>query len=132
MLRPAKTLSIGIACPPSQVYDFIGNPANLPRWAGGLCKSARPAGDHWLLDTPTGEFKFRFAPSNPFGVLDHFIDTPEGEIYAAMRVITNGNGSELVFTLFQPLPMSDSAFAADMKLVEQDLETLRSILETAP
>ena len=131
MVQHAKTLSISIASPPSQVYEFVSNPANLPQWAGGLCKAVRPAGDHWLLDTPTGELEFRFAPSNSFGVLDHFIHTPEGKVYVPMRVIANAGGSELLFTLFQSPTMSDSAFAADARLVEQDLANLKTLLEAA-
>lgn len=131
MVRPARTLSISIDCPPLQVYEFVNDPANLPRWADGLCKAARPAGEFWLLDSPAGELKFRFAPSNAFGVLDHFIDTPTGEVHVPMRVIANGNGSEVLFTLFQPAAMSNAAFTADTKLVEQDLANLKNLLETA-
>lgn len=131
MLR-TKTLSIGIACPPSRVYEFVSNATNLPLWASGLCKAVQPAGDYWLLDTPAGMVKFRFAPSNSFGVLDHFVDTPDGEVYVPMRVIPNTRGSELLFTLFQSPTMPDGVFAADVLLVEQDLARLKSLLEAAP
>lgn len=131
MLQRAQTLSISIACPPSQVYEFVSDPANLPRWAGGLCKAARPAGGRWLLDTPAGELAFRFAPSNSLGVLDHFIGEPGDEVYVPARVIANGEGSELLLTLFQTPAMPDSAFAADARLVEQDLAKLKRLLEAA-
>lgn len=129
MVQRAKTLSISIACPPAQICEFVNNPANLPQWAKGLCKSARPAGDRWLLDTPSGELFFRFVPPNPFGVLDHFVGTPGGEVYVPMRVIANGEGSELLFTLFQSPALPDAAFAADEKLVAQDLLNLKALLE---
>lgn len=132
MVLRAKTLSIRIACPPSQVYEFASDPANLPRWAGGLCKAARLIGDRWLLDTTAGELTFRFAPPNCFGVLDHFVGTPDGEVFVPMRVIANGDGSELLCTLFQPPTLPDAAFAADAALVERDLANLKSLLEAAP
>lgn len=131
MVRRARTLSISIARPPAQVYGFVSNPANLPLWAKGFCKSVRPLGDRWLLDTTAGEFAFRFAPSNPFGVLDHFVGTPEGEVYVPMRVIANGGGSELLITLFRSPVTPDSTFAADEQLVEQDLVNLKALLEAA-
>lgn len=131
-VQRAKTLSIRIGRPPTQVCTFVSNPANLPQWAKGLCKSVRLAGDRWLLDTPSGELTFRFAPPNCFGVLDHFVGTPDGEVYVPMRAIANGDGSELLCTLFQPPTMPDAAFAADAALVERDLMNLKSLLEAAP
>ena len=48
-----------------------------------------------------------------------------------MRVVANGEGSEMIFTLF-PLPsMSDEQFTKDTGMVETDLRTLKSVLEEA-
>ena len=130
MLR-SRTLQTSIACPPQQVYDYVFNPAHLPQWAPGLCLFIRPDGDHWLLTTPQGELTFRFTPTNALGVLDHFVGTPAGEIHVPMRVIANGAGSELLLTLFQQPSMSDTDFATDAALVEQDLARLKALLESA-
>lgn len=46
-----------------------------------------------------------------------------------MRVIPNGSGSEIIFTLFQSPAMSDEKFAEDVTLVERDLKTLKGFLE---
>ena len=127
----SKTLQIRIACPSQQVYDYVSNPAHLPQWAPGLCLSIRPDGDHWQLTTPQGELTFRFAPPNSLGVLDHFVGTPAGEIYVPMRVIANGAGSELLFTLFRQSGLSDADFTADIELVEKDLLRLTTLLESA-
>ncbi|WP_202593351.1 SRPBCC family protein [Ferriphaselus sp. R-1] len=131
MLR-SRTLQISIACSPQRVYDYVADPTHLPHWAPGLCLAIRPDGDHWLLTTPQGELTFRFAAPNALGVLDHFVGTPSGEIHVPMRVIANGTGSELLFTLFQQPGMSEADFTADAALVEQDLLWLKSLLESAP
>jgi hypothetical protein len=47
-----------------------------------------------------------------------------------MRVLSNGSGSEVVFTLFQLPEMSDEQFAEDTAMVERDLKTLKNVLET--
>jgi len=44
-------------------------------------------------------------------------------------LIPNNEGSELVFTLYRRLDMSDKMFAEDSKLVKSDLEKLKGLLE---
>jgi hypothetical protein len=46
-----------------------------------------------------------------------------------MRVVQNGNGSEVIFTVFQTTDMSEEKFAEDVGLIEQDLKILKSIME---
>lgn len=126
----SQTLSITIACPPRQVYEFASNPGNLPRWAAGLCKSVKKSDAGWIADTPQGPVKIRFAEKNDFGVLDHYVKLASGaEVYVPMRVVPNGSGSEVIFTLFKMPGMSDKQFAEDAGIVERDLKTLKSLLE---
>ncbi len=43
-VRPSRTLSVAIERPPGEVYGFVSNPENLPRWALGLGRSIRQPG----------------------------------------------------------------------------------------
>lgn len=73
----------------------------------------------------------QFAPRNPFGVADHCITVHPGlEVLNPMRVLANGDGAEVLFTLFQTAGMSPEKLAADSALVERDLHTLKRVLET--
>jgi hypothetical protein len=49
-----------------------------------------------------------------------------------MRVVPNGEGSEFVFTLIRRPEMSDDQFAKDKAAVENDLKTLKELLEPKP
>jgi hypothetical protein len=72
----------------------------------------------------------RFVAHNDLGVLDHYVSPAPGvEIYAPMRVLANGSGAEVLFTLFQLPGMSDEEYAEDAGLVTRDLETLKDVLE---
>jgi hypothetical protein len=52
------------------------------------------------------------------------------EVYVPMRVVQNGiNRSEVIFTLFYTTHMSEENFAQDVRMVEQDLKNLKSIIE---
>ncbi len=49
-----------------------------------------------------------------------------------MRVVPNGEGAELLFTVFQRPGRSDAQFYEDASLVHRDLHTLKQILEGTP
>jgi hypothetical protein len=49
-----------------------------------------------------------------------------------MRVISNGDGSELVFTLYQRQGMTDRDFEKDEQQIETDLERLKTLIEKPP
>ena len=125
------TISVTIARPLEEVYEFLSIPANFSKWAAGLGGELQERNHEWFVHTPQGRMQIRFSERNSFGVLDHFVK-PENaeEIYVPMRVVANGASSEVVFTFFQQPSMSDDAFARDLELVRTDLTSLKKILES--
>ncbi|MCW3475220.1 SRPBCC family protein [Limobrevibacterium gyesilva] len=131
-VQPALTLGIGIARPLAEVYAFLAEPGNFAKWASGLGHSFHRIGDgEWRAETPMGPMTIRFTAPNPYGVLDHDV-IPEtgGAMHNPMRVVANGDGSEVVFTLFQRPGVSDAAFARDADWVRRDLLALKTLLES--
>ena len=127
----SRTLSISIHGDPKKVYEFVSNGANLPRWATAFCKSVKPSKDGWLVDTPQGPMTIRLSGQNPFGVVDHDVIPASGAaVRVPMRVVPNGSGTEVLFTLFRTPEMSDERYAEDLRLVQQDLNTLKRVLES--
>lgn len=126
----SRHLSIVIERDPTDVYAFAATPENLPRWAAGLAQSAISRdGDALVADSPMGRVRFVFAPRNEFGVLDHDVMLPGGEVVSnPLRVLAHPHGAEVVFTLRQ-LDLDDAAFDADASAVEADLQRLKRILE---
>jgi hypothetical protein len=126
----SRTISVRIARPQHEVYAFASMPENFPRWASGLARSLKKANGEWIADTPAGPVKIRFTARNDFGILDHHVAVSGGgEIYVPMRVIANGTGSEVMFTLFRLPDMSDEAFGRDAEWVARDLNALKALLE---
>lgn len=79
-----------------------------------------------------GRVVVRFTAPNDLGVLDHDVVLPSGEtVHNPLRVVANGDGSEVIFTLFQRPGMSDEELAADADAIDRDLRTLKRILESA-
>jgi len=131
-MMKSRTVSVGINCEPGRVYEFVSNPENLPTWATAFCRSVRRLDGEWIIDTPQGPVKIRFVSKNDAGILDHYVSPVPGvAIYVPMRVVPNGSGSEVLLTVFQQPDMPDDQFAQDLRLVEQDLNSLKRALENS-
>lgn len=128
-MRESRTLTVAIDCPAAEVYAFVADGANLPRWAAGLGTGARPVDGGWEVPTEAGTAFLRYADDNVFGVLDHTVRLPRGgEVYVPMRVIADGTGSLVLFTVFREAGMTYAQFTADVQAVAHDLDTLAALL----
>lgn len=124
-------LSVVIRRPPGEVYAFAADLDRLPDWAAGLAAGVRRTADPHVVvaDSPMGAVSVRFAEPNPFGVLDHDVTLPDGEVVAnPMRVLAHPEGSEVVFTVRQR-DLDEADFAGDCAAVQADLDALRARLE---
>lgn len=129
-LNKFQVLSVSINAPVARVYDFVLDAENIPQWMTSFLPSVRKAGNQWIADTSAGQMKFEFVPRNEFGVLDHQVTLPSGaKVVNPMRVVPNGDGCELMFTLFQLPDVTDEDFAVDAANIEHDLQTLKRLLE---
>lgn len=126
----SKAISVSIRCPFARAHEFLSTPENFPKWASGLGKSLRRSGDVWVAETPEGSAEVRFTPRNEFGVLDHVVVPGSGApVHIPMRVIPNGDGCDVILTLFRQPGMSDAKFEQDADWVRRDLSTLKVVLE---
>jgi hypothetical protein len=133
MTHQVRHISVSIDRPPDEVYSFVSNPENLPKWATGLGGSIKKVNGEWIADAPMGKVMIRFAEENKFGILDHEVVLESGvTINNPMRVFANGKGSEIFFTLIRQPEVSDEKFAQDARWVEKDLKILKGLLEKGP
>lgn len=129
---PAVTLSATLSTPPDEVYAFLIDPRNLPEWAAGLAKSVEERDGQWFVDSGEGEWIVEFADHNGFRVADHVVTQPDGSKQLnPMRVVPNGLGSEVLFTVFRGEVESDEQWAALQATIQADLDALGPALERA-
>jgi len=115
---------------PADVYAFVSEPRNLPAWASGLSVSIDLVDGVWVAESDLGRITVEFVPDNPYGVLDHIVTLPDGsQVTNPLRVVPNGDGSDVVFSLIQLPPADLDAFEADAAAVTRDLARLKVLLE---
>jgi hypothetical protein len=133
MIFESVHVSTPIDCPPEKVYAYASDPRNLSSWAAGLANQDVELVDGvWVVESPMGRVTVEFAEPNRFGILDHQVTVPSGETVSnPMRVIPNGDGCDVVFTVHRRAGMTDSDFAADSEAVAGDLDTLRGLMQRA-
>lgn len=125
----SRTVSVEIKRDPDEVYNYLADPMNLPRWSIFIT-DVKPLDDRWQAQTPQGSVELLFSPVNEFRVLDHWVTIKPGvDVYVPMRVLARpGGGSEVIFTVFRQSQMSDQQFDDDVGMVLTDLSRLKAAL----
>lgn len=112
-----------------QLFAFLAEPRNLPKWAVGFCEAIRREGERWLVHTRQGELAIRYVTHPGMGIIDFYVSVAPGtETAAFSRVLPNGDGSEYVFTQFQTPGMPDDVFEGQVRALREELVVLRALM----
>jgi hypothetical protein len=108
----ATHITQSIDLPPREVVEVA---SDLSRWAAGVGP----------------DMTVTFRAGREFGILDHDVELGGQAFHNPLRVLENGDGSEVVFTLYRRPGVTDAEFEADRAAIRTDLATLRDICEDA-
>lgn len=126
--------SIGINAHPDKVFQFIAEPANVPKWALGF---SQVDGKTAFMETPAGKMKVGMTmQSNPeLGTVDTTMTMPDNSIgMAYSRVLPNDGGETSIFSfvlMAPPVPLEEieGTLEAQKKQLAEELQLLKKILE---
>jgi hypothetical protein len=128
------TKSIQIDRPSCEVFAFVADPSNTPRWAIHRVRSIRSVdGRVWLIDTPHGTVKFVSHFHGEFGILDHeFVDPQDRHWVIPARVVSSGRcASVFMITLTRPDAVAENLFDVAVLSMDEELRTLKACVEMA-
>jgi quinol monooxygenase YgiN len=127
------TKTLFVKCPAKKLFDFLVKAENWPRWAVHNVLAVQSGSDGWwLMDTPRGPGRLRIRPDERTGVLDHeFIDAQEGRWSVPTRVVAVSEGALLLMTFPKPDALPDEVFHLGMRLLDEELEMLKRLLESS-
>ena len=132
MIARSRTKTVSIDRPVAEVFAFLADPANWPKWAVVNIKSIEPTEDPdwWAMSTPVGPARLRLRANAEFGILDHDYQDETASWRVPTRVVPNGDGAEFMITFYQPPTFDDRFFEEQIALVDTELSTLKAILES--
>jgi hypothetical protein len=131
-MKRSRAVSVQIARPFDEVYAFLAEPSNFPKW--GPVHDARMThigGRDYLVQVPRGQVVLRFIEPNPYGVLDYWVFPPGSDAGSAtsVRLAPNEEGSELTILWLQREGDDDVKFQSEVDWLSADLGVLKSLLE---
>jgi uncharacterized protein YndB with AHSA1/START domain len=130
MVAKSRYISVRIARPADEVYRFVTDTTKLPLWAHGLNATVWTAGEAALGQASDAPVEVCFAENNDFGVCDLQVTLPSGEVVTSpMRVVSDGEGSEVLFTLRPREGMGVDEIDDEQAAIAADLDRLREIIE---
>ena len=126
--------SIEIKVHPDEVFAFVADAKNDPRWSIGITEVD---GNTATLETPNGEMKvgINIETDAQVRTVDTIMTMPDGSIGKAFsRVIENNGGKSSIFTfvlMAPPVPLEEleGTLEEQRKQLSEELKLLKSILE---
>ena len=86
----------------------------------------------WSFTGPHGKSMLKFNENKSLGILDHQYVDEESSWDVPMRVVSNGDVSEVVITLNKPDELSDEQFDARMTEIGEMCNSMKNIIESEP
>lgn len=130
IIHRSAVVHITIAAPPSHVELFLRDVGNWHTWAPWVVSVERTSDRDWRVQSDVGPMRLRFVEPNAFGVLDHVVVLESGAAMSnALRVVPNGDGTELVMIVLQGRDSSPEEFERDVASVRADFVRLKKVAE---
>ncbi|HEV2814247.1 MAG TPA: hypothetical protein VGW10_13415 [Solirubrobacteraceae bacterium] len=130
-----ETLTVTIDAPPERVTADLADPAAHPEWATEFfAGKAEPLGDteaRVRIPMIGGDARLRVEADVPRGIVDLYLapaDAPYGPALP-VRVVPNGEGADVLWTLARQPGMPDEAWDAALASMRRELDVLRRRLE---
>ncbi|ABX12607.1 hypothetical protein [Nitrosopumilus maritimus] len=85
----------------------------------------------WSFTGPHGKSKLKFNENKPLGILDHQYVDEESVWDVPMRVVSNGDYSEILITLNKPDELTDKQFNKRVEEIGELVNNMKQIIESS-
>jgi uncharacterized protein YndB with AHSA1/START domain len=132
-MRMFDVQGIEICAPRAQVFEFVRNPTNLPRWAHAFVSAGE---DRARLETPAGavDVGLGVTADAETGTVDWRLTFPDGSVGVAQSRVTESPRGTCVYTFVLHAPpvaleQVEGALEAQRALLQSELARLKSLME---
>jgi Polyketide cyclase / dehydrase and lipid transport len=134
-MRYFDVQSIGIEATAKHVFEFIAEPANLPRWTSAFHRADENSAE---MLTPQGAVSIKLAvmADRATGTIDWKMTFPDGAVGMAYSRVTPDGDARSVYSfvlMAPPVPLEalEGALEAQRATLAQELPRLKGIVEGA-
>jgi hypothetical protein len=121
------TQTISIKASPETVISLLSDARQLPAWAPRFARRVMPEGDQWVAEADDGtRIPVTLRASREHGTVD-VLRTQAPPRGAYMRVLDNGEGSELILSVM--FTGDASAIARQQQVADDELRAVRDLAE---
>ena len=121
-----STHSVTLNVPYDKAFAYLSDWRNQPQWAINFVKGIRREGEQIVMTTPFGDVPVQWRANRDLGTID--IVFP-GESVLPTRLTAIGDSLVYTFTFSVPADQPDEEFQAGQRGMEEELHTLKRILE---
>ncbi len=133
-----RTLAVTINAPFTAVVTDLSDPLTHPQWGTEFFYGpAKPAAEPGVVDANVpmmgGPVRMRISAVPEHGVIDLFL-APAGAPFGEplpIRVVPNGDGADVLFTLARAAGMPEPAWDQAVSSMGRELDQLKARLESA-
>lgn len=124
----AKTAYTIIDRPAEELFEFMADVENHPKWAVEFIQEMKRENGNWKVITPFGEQLYKTDPNKASGVIDIYVGEEGGQMNLfPTRVVPLGDDqSVFLFTMFaEGIP--ENVFEEQFQSLQRELDHLQSI-----
>jgi hypothetical protein len=126
-----RTVTTVLEAPREEVFDYLSEIENLPRWATEFARELKREGDRFKVVNGLGELYFDIDADRRTGVIDMYAGPAVDELalFPTRVVGLPGGRSAFTFTMFQAPGMPDELFESQYRSLLRELENVRREVE---
>ena len=122
----SRTVTAVLDAPKEQVFDYLSQIVNLPKWASEFARELRYEDGKAKVVNGLGEFYVSIDADPDTGVIDMYAGPTESELalFPTRVVSLPAGGSAFSFTMFQGADMPDELFESQYQSLLREFENI--------
>jgi hypothetical protein len=122
----SRTVTAVLDAPKAQVFDYLSQVANLPKWASEFARELKYEDGKAKVVNGLGEFYVSIDADRTTGVIDMYAGPTESELalFPTRVVALPAGGSAFSFTMFQGAEMPDELFESQYQSLLREFENI--------
>jgi hypothetical protein len=124
----SETVTTVLPAPQSDVFQFMSDIENLPRWANEFARELKREGEDYKVRNGLGEFYFQIEADPRTGVIDMFAGPAKDHmsIFPTRAVALPDGRTAFSFTMFQAPGMPDELFEAQHESLKREFHNIEA------